>query len=78
MNEENLYNDIPARYKDCVGFPTSYCHLTLEQKFFVDSIFYAKIETERETIVADIECLRDDLEDALAIAKNTLVELRGN
>mgnify|MGYP003627983871 CR=1 FL=1 len=77
MNEENVYNDIPARHKEHVGFPINYCHLSLEQKFFVDSIFCAKIETRTDTVLYEIENIKDDLESALELTNNTISELKG-
>jgi hypothetical protein len=78
MNEEEIYNDIPSRYKECIQFPINYCQLSIEQKMFVSSLFCAKLDTEKELIISDLVLLRDDLKDILTITENTLKEFRGN
>ncbi len=77
MNEENTYDNIPTRYKEYVGFPTNYSQLSLEQKFFVDSIFCAKLGIESDTTIYEIECIKDDLESALEVINKIMLELRG-
>ena len=77
MNEETAYNDIPFRYKESVGFPISYCYLSLEQKLFIDSVFDAKTQNETDSLICDIECIKDDLESSLELANIALTELKG-
>lgn len=40
-NVESVYDELPTRYKDTNNFPNRYYQLTVDQKFFVDSLFEA-------------------------------------
>ena len=81
MAEEQVYEEIPNRYKEYVGFPLSYHQLTVEQKLFVNCICQVNEECDNmkkgyEDTVYDAENLTEELEASLELAKNILFNLK--
>ena len=81
MAEEQVYEDIPSRYKEYIGFPEYYHQLTVEQKLFVNSICQVNEECDNmrkgyEDTVCEAEDLTEELETSLELAKNILSNLK--
>ena len=67
MNSDETYNNIPTRTKEDAGFPANYCHLSIEQKFFVDSL--APVDIQSEYVVSEtleeLNYLASDIQDTI-------------
>ena len=66
MNRDETYNNIPTRTKEDAGFPANYCHLSIEQKFFVDSLASDDIQSGyvNETL-EELNYLANDIHDTI-------------
>ena len=73
---EYYYNQVPFHYKEYVNFPYRYDNLSIDQKFFIDSLFetcYISFdEDEIQTVEEEVNNLTEFV-DEIKTSVNTLL-----
>jgi len=79
MHLESLYNSMPSRVKEDVGFPQIYNQLTPGQEIFLIQISpqYQLKKMERlDCVTQDVEVIVEDLKETYEAAKNVMTNLQ--
>ena len=75
MNNSQLYEEIPFLLLERLGFPINYIELNLDQKEFIDTLFYQNSMITKTNI--DLQDRIYELEDKVADLEHELKDLAG-